>query len=106
MLDLVDASHFNPLTGKVCDVHLPNGSILPMQVDCVTAKPQSRNPYAPATRRMPFSVGLTATQTTEFVEGPCVIDLENFGRLEGVFVARVAPLGRDPNGAYYQIVFN
>lgn len=106
MLELVDFSHFNALSGEVCDLHLQDGSILPVLVDCVTSKPQSRNPYAPATQRMPFSVYLTATQPTEFIDGPCTIDLENFGRLEGVFVSRVAPLGRDPKVAYYQIVFN
>ena len=106
MLEQLDASHFSPLTGKVCDLHLQDGSVLPVMVDSVSTKPQARNPYAPETQRMPFAVTLTAIGPTEFAEGPCTLDLENFGRVEGVYVSRVAALGRDPNGAYYQIIFN
>jgi hypothetical protein len=106
MLEQVDAAHFTPFTGKMCDLRLADGSILPMLIDCVTCKPLARNPYAAETQRLPFSVTLTATRATDFIEGPCSIELDNFGRLEGVYVSRVASLGRDPNGAYYQIVFN
>jgi hypothetical protein len=106
MLEQLDASHFSALTGKVCDLHLQDGSILQVMVDSVSTKPQARNPYAPTTQRMPFSVTLTAVGPTAFAEGPCAIDLETFGRADGIYVSRVAALGRDPNGAYYQIIFN
>jgi len=106
MLELLDASHFSALAGKACDLRLQDGSVLPVRVDSVSTKPQARNPYAPETQRMPFAVTLTAIGPTEFAEGPCAIDLEHFGRVEGVYVSRVAALGRDPNGAYYQIIFN
>jgi hypothetical protein len=106
MLEQVDASHFNPFIGKTCDLQLADGSILPVLIDCVTSKPLSRNPYAAEAQRLPFSVTLTATRATDFIEGSCSIELANFGRLDGVYVSRVAPLGRNPNGAYYEIVFN
>lgn len=106
MLDLVDASHFTPLIGKVCDLELADRSILPIRIDSVTSKPLTRNPYAPESQRLPFLVTLTATRPTNFIEGPCSIELNNFDRLNGVYVTRVAALGRDPNGAYYQIIFN
>ena len=106
MLELVDAAYFNPSTGKVCALRLPDGSILPVLVDSVNVKAQYRNPYAPEQERLPFIVTLTAQQTTGFIEGPCAIDLEQRGRLEGVYVSRLAPLGRDPGGAYFQMVFS
>jgi hypothetical protein len=106
MLEQVDASDFTPLTGKRCDLTLADGSILPVLINGVAIKPLARNPYATETQRLPFSVTMTATRETDFIEGPCSISLDNFGCLEGVYVSRVASLGRDPNGAYYQIVFN
>lgn len=106
MLERVEAAHFDPLTGKVCDLHLPDGSTLPVLIDSVTGKPQSRNPYAADTQRMPFSVSLTAQCATGFIEGPCALDLDILGRVDGLYVSRVAPLGRDPAGAYFQIMFN
>ncbi|HWW04668.1 DUF6916 family protein [Collimonas sp.] len=106
MLELVDAAYFSPSTGKVCAMQLPDGSMLPVLVDSVNVKSQYRNPYAPEQQRLPFIVTLTAQQTTAFIEGPCAIDLEQRGRLEEVYVLRVAPLGRDPAGAYFQIVFS
>lgn len=104
MLDLLEASHFIPLTRKSCTLHLGDGRALQMIVDEVVSKPQSRNPYT--TGRIPFSVYLTAVDASDFLEGPCALDLENFERLEGIHVSRVAPLGRDPAKAYYQIIFN
>ena len=106
MLERIDASHFSPSTGKVCAMQLPDGSRLQVLVDSVSVKPQYRNPYAPETQRLPFSVALISIGATDFVEGQCSLELEDFGLLEGVSVSRVAPLGRDPNVAYYQIVFN
>ncbi|MFC5475424.1 DUF6916 family protein [Paraherbaspirillum soli] len=106
MLELVEASHFSSLSGTVCDLYLTDGSTLPVLVDCVTSKPQSRNPYAGDAQRMPFSVSLTAQQATAFVEGPCAMDLGTLGRVDGIYVSRVAALGRDPAVAYFQMVFN
>lgn len=106
MLELVDATYFSLSTGKVCAMQLPDGGMLPVLVDSVNVKEQYRNPYASAQQRLPFIVTLTAQQTTGFIEGPCAIDLEERGRLEGVYVSRVAALGRDPAGAYFQIVFS
>lgn len=87
-------------------MRLPDGGTLPMLIDNVTVKAQHRNPYAPEQQRLPFIVTLTAQQATSFIEGPCTIELEKRGRLEDVYVIRVAALGRDPAGAYFQIVFS
>jgi len=106
MLELVDAAYFSPSTGKVCAMQLPDGGTLPVLVDSVSVKAHHRNPYAPEQQRLPFIVTLTAQQATGFIEGLCTIELEERGRLEGVYVIRVAPLGRDPAGAYFQIVFS
>ncbi len=105
MLEHVQASVFTPFIGKTFNLHLEDGSILPALVDVVREKAEFRNPYAPETQRLPFAVYITAQQATAFSEGPCTVDLGEV-QLEGVYVSRVASLGRDPNGAYYQIVFN
>ncbi len=105
MLDLVQASVFTPFVGKILDLQLEDGSLLSVLLDTLREKAEYRNPYAPETTRLPFAVYLTAQQATDFLEGPCSIDLGDV-RLEGIHVSRVAALGRDPNGAYYQIIFN
>lgn len=106
ILELVDAAYFIPSTGQVCALQLPDGSMLPVLVDSVNVKAQYRNPYAPEQHRLPFIVTLSAQQATGFVEGPCAIDLVQRGRLDDVYVSRLAPLGRDPAGAYFQMVFS
>lgn len=106
MLELVDAAYFTPSTGQLCTLQLPDGSALPVLVDSVNVKAHYRNPYAPEQQRLPFIVTLTAQQATDFLEGPCAIDLPQRERLEGVYISRLAPLGRDPAGAYFQVVFS
>ncbi|MBV8634640.1 MAG: hypothetical protein JO002_09140 [Burkholderiaceae bacterium] len=105
MLDLVQASVFAPFVGKTFNLQLEDGSMLPVLLDTLSEKAQYRNPYAPESTRTPFAVYLTAQQATAFLEGLCHIELGEV-RLEGVHVSRVAALGRDPNNAYYQIIFN
>jgi hypothetical protein len=105
MLEHVQASAFIPFTGKTFTLQLEDGSILPVMVDSVREKAEFRNPYASETQRLPFAVYITAQQATGFLEGPCTVELGEV-RFEGVYVSRVAALGRDPNSAYYQIIFN
>lgn len=106
MLDRIDADHFRPLEGARLEVETPGGDTLALTVDGVTLKPQARMPDAPADRRIPFCVTLTAVEPTAFVDGACALTLPALGRVENVWVSRVAPLGRDPAGAYFQIIFN
>lgn len=106
MLDRVDASHFSPFTGQTCQLETPDGEKLVLMIDNVQINPQSRMPDVPDTQRMPFSVSLTAQQATTFTDGLCSIELTALGRLENIFVSRVAPLGRDSSHAYFQIIFN
>jgi hypothetical protein len=106
MLEHIDISDFAAVSGKISTLHLPDGSTLSVKIDNLTSKPQSRNPYAPDTQRIPFSVNMTAQQATDFIGGPCAIDIDPSVRIEGVYVSRVAPLGRDPAGAYFEVVFN
>jgi hypothetical protein len=106
MLERIEASDFTPSTGKVCALHLPDGSRLPVLLDEVTVKAQYRNPYAKEGQRLPFIVTLTAQQGTDFIDGPCAFEFEDSRRLEGIDVSRLAPMGRDPAFAYYQIIFN
>lgn len=49
---------------------------------------------------------LTALEPTTFTDGPCALDLPELGRVEGICVGRMAALGRDHAGAYFQINFN
>lgn len=106
MLDRVDVSHFGPLAGQIFQLKTPDGKELAMMVDGVKLKPYSCMPNAPATQRIPFSVSLTAQQSTAFVDGLCSMELGTLGLLENVFVSRVAPMDCDPSRAYYQIIFN
>lgn len=106
MLDRLEASHFAPLLAQPQQLILPDGSALPVRVDGVHENPRSRMPQAGAESRMPFTVTLTALEPTAFIDGPCAIDLPALGRLEGIWVNRMAALGRDHAGAYFQIIFN
>jgi hypothetical protein len=106
MLDRLEASHFTPLLAQPQQLFLPDGSVLPVRVDGVRENPRSRMPHAAADRRMPFTVTLTALQPTAFLDGLCAIELPELGRVEGIWIGRLAALGRDHAGAYFQIVFN
>lgn len=103
MLDRLEAAHFAPLVGRSHTLELADGTRLPVRVDAVTSRPQARMPQAP---REPFVVTLTALAPTAFTDGLCALELPALGRVEGVWINRVAALGRDPAGAYFQIVFN
>jgi hypothetical protein len=106
MLDRLEAAHFTPLLAQPQRLVLPDGSALPVRVDGVHENPRARMPHAAAERRTPFTVTLTALEPTAFVDGLCAIDLPGLGRVEGIWVNRMAALGRDHAGAYFQIVFN
>lgn len=106
MLDRLEATHFAPLQAQPQRLTLPDGSALSVRVDGVSENPRSRMPDAPAGRRTPFTVTLTALEPTAFIDGLCAIDLPELGRVEGIWVGRMAALGRDHAGAYFQIVFN
>lgn len=106
MLDKLEASHFTPLLAQPRPLILPDGSALPVRVDGIREHPRSRMPYAAAASRVPFIVTLTALEPTTFVDGLCAIDLPALGRVERIWVGRMAALGRDQAGAYFQIVFN
>lgn len=106
MLDRLEAAHFAPLLEQPQQLTLPDGSVLPVRVDGVREKPSACAPHAAADRRMPFTVTLTALEPTTFIDGLCAIDLPDLGRVEGIWVGRMAALGRDHAGAYFQIVFN
>lgn len=106
MLDRLEASQFAPLLAQSQQLILPDGKALPVSVDSVREHPRSRMPDAPPDRRLPFTVTLTALEPTAFIDGLCAIDLPNLGRVKDIWVGRMAPLGRDPAGAYFQIIFN
>jgi hypothetical protein len=106
MLDRLEASHFAPLLTQTQPLILPDGHALPVRVDGVHEHPRSRMPGAPVDRRTPFTVTLTALERTAFIDGLCAIELPALGRVEGIWVGRLAALGRDHAGAYFQMVFN
>lgn len=102
MLELLEASHFAQLQGCLHAFEIPGGSTLELRVDSVTLKPKSR---ISEQGRMPFTVTLTSAPT-QFIEGLCAVELPSIGRVENIMVSRQAALGRDPQQAYFQILFN
>lgn len=106
MLDRLAAKHFAPLVGQPCQLTLPDGHPLQVHVDSVGEQPLARMPDAPAERRMPFTVTLTALEPTVFIDGLCSMELPELGPVDGIWIGRMAALGRDHAGAYFQIVFN
>lgn len=103
MLRSIDSQSFQVLLKRTTQLHLPDGQVLEVRVDSVVENPRGRIPENP---RMPFSVALSSLAPSEFVHGLCAIELVDHGRLEGVFVSRVPALGRNPELAYLDVVFN
>ncbi|BBP74032.1 hypothetical protein CCU68_33430 [Pseudomonas gingeri NCPPB 3146 = LMG 5327] len=103
MLQQVSNEHFQPLVDQPCPLHLPDGSLLPVQVESIRLRPQSQ---LPESSRVPFNVMLRSLGPTDFVDGLCALELPQVGRLDAVFVSREPPLGRDPALGYFNIVFN
>ncbi len=103
MLERLEASHFESLQGHAHVFEIPNGAALELRVDSVTRKPKSS---IPGSAREPFTVNLTSTMPTHFIEGLCATELPGVGRVENIMVSRQAALGRPPQLAYFQILFN
>ncbi|NWA04982.1 DUF6916 family protein [Pseudomonas gingeri] len=103
MLQQVSNEHFQSLVNRPCPLHLPDGSLLSIQIESIQLRPQARLPENP---RIPFNVALRSLGPTDFVDGLCALDLPQLGRLDAVFVSREPPLGRDPALGYFNIVFN
>ncbi len=105
MLERIESRHFRLMGDQPQRLTLPDGGQLTVRLDDVSEDPRACVPDA-APRRMPFVVTLTALESTGFVDGPCTLDLPELGSVSNIWVGRMASLGRDPNGAYFQIVFN
>lgn len=103
MLQQVHSRHFQPLLGQTSNLILPDGSCLPVRVETLEETPRAK---LPNTERTPFSVEFNSLETTPFVDGLCTLEVPELGRLEGVFVSRVPPMGRDPALGYFFIAFN
>ncbi|KIH80691.1 DUF6916 family protein [Pseudomonas batumici] len=103
MLQQVSSEHFQALVNQPCPLHLPDGSQLPIQVEAIELRPQSR---LPENTRTPFNVLLRSLGPTDFVDGLCTLELPQLGRVDAVFVSREPALGRDPALGYFSIIFN
>ncbi|MBD9566507.1 DUF6916 family protein [Pseudomonas sp. PDM09] len=103
MLQQVQSQHFQALLGKTGTLRLPDGSELPIHIDTLKETPHSQMPKS---ERLPFSVGFNSLQPTDFVDGLCVMELPELGRVKDIFVSRVPPMGRDPQLGYFYIAFN
>ncbi|WHS60592.1 hypothetical protein [Pseudomonas sp. G2-4] len=103
MLQQVHSRHFQPLLGQASSLTLPDGSQLPVRFENLEETPRAKMPNA---ERMPFSVELNSLGSTAFVDGLCGLEVPGLGRLEGVFVSRIPPMGRDPTLGYFYIAFN
>ncbi|KAA0069864.1 hypothetical protein [Rhodanobacter sp. T12-5] len=106
MLDRLEAKHFTPLVDQPYQLTLPDGHVLAVRIDSVREQPLARMPDAPAERRLPFLVTLTALEPTDFVDGLCALELPELGCVRDIWIGRMAALGRDHAGAYFQIAFN
>ncbi|WP_210642300.1 MULTISPECIES: hypothetical protein [unclassified Pseudomonas] len=103
MLEQVHSRHFQPLLGQTSSLTLPDGSSLPVRIESLEETPRSKMPN---TERIPFSVEFNSLESTDFVDGLCALQVPELGRLEGVFVSRIPPMGRDPALGYFYIAFN
>ncbi|WP_025113432.1 hypothetical protein [Pseudomonas sp. H1h] len=103
MLQAVKSQHFQALEGRIGTLHLPDGSALQIHIGAFEEKPLAKMRYS---ERIPFSVELSSLEPTEFIDGLCALELPELGRVDGIFVSRVPPLGRDPALAYFHITFN
>ncbi|MBJ2347575.1 MULTISPECIES: DUF6916 family protein [Pseudomonas] len=103
MLQHVHSRHFQPLLGQTSHLTLPDGSCLPVRIETLEEAPRAK---MPSNERMPFSVEFNSLESTDFVDGLCALEVPELGRLEGVFVSRVPPMGRDPGVGYFYIAFN
>ncbi|MCY0111070.1 MULTISPECIES: hypothetical protein [Pseudomonas] len=103
MLQSVQSQHFQALLGRIGTLHLPDGSTLQVHIGQLEENPSAKMRYS---ERMPFSVELNSVEPTEFVDGLCALELPELGRVQGIFVSRVPPMGRDPQLAYFHITFN
>jgi hypothetical protein len=106
MLDRLEAKHFTPLIDQPHQLTLSDGRTLAVRIDSVREQPMARMPDAPVDRRQPFSVTLTALEPTDFVDGLCALELPELGCVHDIWIGRMAALGRDHAGAYFQIAFN
>ncbi|WP_420235190.1 DUF6916 family protein [Pseudomonas sp. ABY48] len=103
MLEQVHSRHFQPLLGQTASLTLPDGSYLPVRFEFLEEIPRAK---MPTTERMPFSVEFNSLESTAFVDGLCALEVPELGRIEGVFVSRIPPMGRDPALGYFYIAFN
>ncbi|MGR3888666.1 DUF6916 family protein [Pseudomonas sp. 1152_12] len=103
MLQAIQSQHFQELLGRSGILHLPDGSALQIHIEYVEEQPAAKMRYS---ERMPFSVELRSLEPTEFVDGLCALQLPELGQVQGIFVSRVPPMGRDPQLGYFHIAFN
>ncbi|MGC5703846.1 hypothetical protein J4P02_26970 [Pseudomonas sp. NFXW11] len=103
MLLQVSDQHFQVLLHQPCPLQLPDGSLLPVQVESIELRPQSR---LAENARIPFNVVLRSLEPTQFVDGLCALELPQLGLVDAIFVSREPALGRDPTLGYFNIVFN
>jgi hypothetical protein len=103
MLQRVHSSHFQSLLGQTRTLTLPDGSSLPVRFEHLGETPRAKMPNA---ERIPFNVEFNSLESTAFVDGLCALDVPELGKIEGVFVSRVPPMGRDPALGYFYIAFN
>lgn len=103
MLQQITGDHFRQLLNIPQALYLSDGSALPVVIESVTDAPKAQ---MSDTTRMPFGVALSSPLLSEFIDGPCTIDLPELGRTDGFFVCRTPELGRDPTRTYLYISFN
>jgi len=103
MLQHVHSRHFQPLLGQTRNLLLPDGSCLPIRIETLDEAPRTKMPDS---ERMPFSVEFNSLESTDFIDGLCALEVPELGKLEGVFVSRIPPMGRDPAVGYFYIAFN
>lgn len=103
MLQHVHSRHFQPLLGQTRNLLLPDGSCLPIRIETLDEAPRAKMPES---ERMPFSVEFNSLESTDFIDGLCALEVPELGKLEGVFVSRIPPMGRDLAVGYFYIAFN
>ncbi|STR45050.1 hypothetical protein [Iodobacter fluviatilis] len=111
MLGNVCAEDFLPLLGKVCYFKTEHLAPVAMQIDAVTMRPETKLPSYLNSERLPFMVELSSAGAINMIDATGTLALpaeetEADKQLHSVWIGRVAPLGRDPTLAYFQLLFN
>jgi hypothetical protein len=99
------SNHFADLVGQACEVVIPSGEALVLEVDEVTENTRAMPRRAAPGRRTPFTVVLKGSAESPLVCGQCTLRATGL-EVANVHIDRIAPLDESGQIAWYQIIIN